>query len=165
MRSLTLDPGNTAPAADHPCQACPWLTKNHGKRHPDGWYTKANRRRLWAGLRQGEMMSCHATDPSNPVPTGRQPVPADTTTRECAGAHVLLQREVSTINALVAANDDPAAGWSAYYSARRRGLTRIGALRYMVRGTALSEGSTHRPTPQDLDTAVSLGDDALPWPT
>ena len=54
-------------AAKSPCQACPWRVENHGKRHPDGWYTKANLRRLWSGIRRGEEMSCHPTDPSNPV--------------------------------------------------------------------------------------------------
>lgn len=50
-----------------PCAQCPWRTSNQGKRHPDGWYTKANLRRLWAGLRRGERMTCHPTDPANPV--------------------------------------------------------------------------------------------------
>jgi hypothetical protein len=47
------------PDPDGPCRACPWLVANHQRRHADGWYTVANRRRLWGGLRDGR---------SRPVP-------------------------------------------------------------------------------------------------
>jgi len=81
-------------AAEHPCRACPWRLDNQGTRHPGGWYTQANLRRLWAGLRRGEDMSCHPTDPRNPVPDGWRPAPPDSVTRECAGSLILKQREV-----------------------------------------------------------------------
>lgn len=83
-----------SPAKPRPCATCPWRTANHGKPHPDGWYTKRNRARLWAQLRRGEMMSCHKTDPANPVPSGVKPVPYGTEVHECAGALVLQQREI-----------------------------------------------------------------------
>lgn len=79
-----------APPAEQPCRDCPWRTANHGKRHPDGWYRKDNRRRLWAGLKDGEHMTCHPTDPDNPVPDGWRTVPVGTRTRVCAGAHQLI---------------------------------------------------------------------------
>jgi hypothetical protein len=39
-----------------------------------GWYTKANLQRLWAGMRRGEDMTCHPTDPDKPGPSGGTPV-------------------------------------------------------------------------------------------
>jgi hypothetical protein len=166
MRAFVIDPGNTAPAADHPCAACPWRTSNHGRRHPGGWYAKANRARLWKGLHDGEMMSCHPTDPHNPVPEGVAGAKPDSTIRECAGAHVLLQRELAIVQTM--SRDDPdCTGLFALYRRLRgrRGLTALGIMRYMVRGTPISEDGPHRPTVQDLDGPVSLGlDDALPWP-
>lgn len=86
----------TAPVA---CKDCPWRLSNQGKRHPDGWYTKRNLTRLWALLRTGETMSCHPTDPGNPVSeaaqaAGYRPAPSYSKPRECTGALVLVQREV-----------------------------------------------------------------------
>lgn len=80
--------------ASHVCAACPWLTANHGKRKPAYYYTKANRRRLWNGLRTGQApgMTCHPTDPEN------QPVSEHVTTRECAGALQLIARELHYLN-------------------------------------------------------------------
>lgn len=57
----------TQQAAPHACSACPWRLANQGKRHPDGWYAKANLSRLWSRLRRGEAMSCHPSDPNNEV--------------------------------------------------------------------------------------------------
>lgn len=83
------------PACPRPCKECPWLTENHGKPHADGWYTKKNRSRLWnGGLKHGDSMSCHKTDPNNPVPEGTQPVPEGTPVHECTGALVLQQKEI-----------------------------------------------------------------------
>lgn len=78
---------------DHACAACPWRTSNHGRRHAEGWYTKWNRRRLWNGLRTGNApgMTCHPTDPdTNPD----SPPKAGQETRECAGAWLLIAREM-----------------------------------------------------------------------
>lgn len=85
------------PDPDGPCRACPWLVVNHQRRHADGWYTVANRRRLWGGLRAGEMMTCHPTDPSNPAPSDRPGAVAapGTTTRLCAGAWALIAGELN----------------------------------------------------------------------
>lgn len=85
---------DSAPACPKPCKECPWLTENHGKPHPHGWYTEKNRKRLWKALKTGERMSCHKTDPSNEVPDGVTPVPDDTQTHECTGALILQQREL-----------------------------------------------------------------------
>ena len=174
MAAVTVHPlgaptaGQTAPAASTPCAQCPWRTSNHGRRHPGSWYTKANIRRLWTGMRRGEMMSCHPTDPRNPVPDGMRPAPSNVVTRECAGAHVLIQREMSLIEGL--AREAPeGTGWAIYRRLRPRGLTRDGLLSYMERitfGGVPLVGPPHKPTAMDLDHPCSTHDaTALPWPT
>jgi hypothetical protein len=117
--------GTIAPATLHPCVHCPWRTTNQGKPHPLGWYTKANLRRLWAGMRRGEDMSCHPTDPRNPVPDGARPAPEGSTTLECAGSLILKQREVMHFQQL--AEDHPGEDpFKLYRQAHPRGLTRDG---------------------------------------
>lgn len=102
-----------------PCRACPWLTANHRRPHPDGWYTDANRRRLWNGLRTGEApgMTCHPTDPVN------QPVGDNTRTRECAGAWILLAREHEAVTAAL-----DKGGFPAYTRGRKLAMNRNGVL-------------------------------------
>jgi hypothetical protein len=122
-----------APAALRPCMHCPWRSANQGKRHPGGWYTKANLRRLWAGLRRGEDMSCHPTDPSNPAS-------ADATTLECAGSLILKQREFMRFQRI--AEENPGEDALGLYRRRHpRGLTRGGLLavveRALLGGTPL----------------------------
>jgi hypothetical protein len=107
------------PANPTPCSACPWRTENHGKPHPDGWYTARNRDRLWSKLRRGDGMTCHPTDPENPCSTGSA-VPEDATTHECAGALILLQRELKKIEAI------PGSDLKRYMKENPRGLTRSG---------------------------------------
>lgn len=170
---LITDDTAVAPAADTPCAACPWRTANHGRRsmkvsgvEVGGWYTKANRRRLWSGLRRGEMMTCHPTDPRNPVLPGKRPAPENTTTRECAGAHLLLQREMDIAQRLV--HVDPAGNAvAAYRRLRPRGLTRDGLRAYMHRlvfGDVPLMGGCHKPPSINLNQPCDADPVALPWP-
>lgn len=150
-------------AADaDPCVTCPWRLDNHGRRHPDGWFTKANRDRLWAQLRRGEAMSCHRTDPSNPVSAkareaGYRPAPANMTPIECRGGVILQQREMQ----LLISRFESDVGW--YTRTRRRGLTRagIGALvaRIAFGGMPLVGG----PTMGRPNLMAAVGHDPLPW--
>lgn len=113
-----------APAST-PCTQCPWRTENQGKRHSLGWYTRKNVRRLWSGLRRGERMTCHPTDPDNPAAPNGRVAPEGTTTRECAGAQILVQRELQRLGDLIESGDrDP---WSTYWAANPKGLTKTGA--------------------------------------
>ena len=62
---------------ENPCATCPFLTKNHGRENPNGftekkkndkslidWYDSRNLTRLWRdGIRKGEAMLCHSSDP------------------------------------------------------------------------------------------------------
>lgn len=78
------------------CQACPWRLENQGKRVTGGWYSKANLKRLWNGLRRGERMSCHPTDPrmaDEVGPASFRPAPDGTKPKECTGALIVVHRE------------------------------------------------------------------------
>jgi hypothetical protein len=142
--------GRAAAASQTPCAACPWRTTNHGRPHPDGWYTATNRRRLWNRLRRGEAMSCHPTDPRNPVPAGHRPAPAHAVTRECTGALILQQRE------LLYFQDECGADLRAYRRRHPMGLLRDGLLtlveRALFSGTSIGGVTMTRP---DLNQPVS----------
>ena len=142
-----------------PCLACPWRQENHGKRHPDGWYTRANRTRLWSKLRRGDQMSCHPTDPTNPVSDraqeqGYRPAPEHADKRVCIGALILQQREVTLAGEAVSLG--------AYRKTRPRGLTTEGIARVVERvifdGTPFGGPKMGRP---NLNFAVAH--DPLPW--
>lgn len=149
----TAPPRHSKPvtmSADTPCAQCPWRTTNHGKRHPDGWYTVANRARLWARLRRGDDMTCHPTDPENPVPEGTRAVPEATQTRECAGAIILKQRELWYFQEVYKS-------LAAYRKARPSGLTRDGLAEMVSRmlfGGVPMIGGAKVSTP-DLNQPVS----------
>lgn len=133
---MALETNGLTPAAEpseaEPCRTCPWRLDNHGKRHPDGWYTQRNRDRLWSGLRNGSAMSCHPTDPDNEVSpaaqaAGHKPAPADSQVLECRGGIILQQREVHLLT--VAHGGDQ----RSYRAARPLGLTRAGIAAVVMR--------------------------------
>ena len=66
---------------ESPCKTCPFLIENFGKPNPPGyspkefakrnpddefwdWYSRKNILRLFKGVAEGEVMICHATDPT-----------------------------------------------------------------------------------------------------
>jgi hypothetical protein len=116
-----------------PCRDCPWLLANQQRRaHPDGWFTVRNRDWLWTRLRRGDPMSCHRTDPGNPVSQraaerGYRPVPAGTQVKECRGAVVLQQREMHLLMNRYEMDV------TVYRRARPRGLTRAGITAMVLR--------------------------------
>jgi hypothetical protein len=105
-------------AMSRACAQCPWRKSNQGKSHPDGWYTKKNLQRLWAGMRTGEApgMTCHPTDPNNPTPKGWKDVPKEAETKECAGALLLVTRELKLLEKDV----------DGYRKMKRKGLNKFG---------------------------------------
>ena len=122
----------TADTRTSPCVHCPFRGSNQATRHPDGWFTMGNRARLWAKLRRGEDMSCHPTDPDNPVSdraiaAGYRPAPAGSQVMECIGSIILRQRE------MVRLQDDYGADVRAYRAARPYGLTRDGIAAIVAR--------------------------------
>ena len=149
-----------------PCKACPWRLANQGTRHPDGWYTKANLRRLWGGLRRGEMMSCHPTDARLEVSdkaqaAGYTTAPEHSQTKECVGAHVLTQREFMRFQ------DDASGDFRAYWRLNPRGLTRNGLAALMARalfgGTVAGDGPRlPKPNLNDPETGFEWVGDGKP---
>lgn len=144
-------------ATGKPCTVCPWRTANQGKPHPHGWYTVANLRRLWSKLRRGEMMTCHATDPSNPIPEGYKAVPEAATTRECSGAIIVQQREFMRLQEHLLKGGTLAS----YRKVSPRGLTREGAVEIMGDALFAYPGQTKRIKP-NLNQA-GIGHPDLTW--
>lgn len=160
-----MSDGKLHAATDSPCSACPWLTSNHGKPHPHGWYLLTNLRRLWRGLRRAETMSCHPTDPNNTVPDGAPEPPPDVATRECAGALILKQREYMRFTAACKAADAERKkdALARYRKAHPKGLMREGLLdlaeRAIFGGSPLGGLKLARP---DMNLPVSHPD-LVPW--
>lgn len=150
------------PSDADPCAPCPWRTANHGKPHPDDWYDRRNLDRLWSGVRTGQPMSCHPTDPTNPLSpqaqaAGYRPPTPGTAVAECRGAQIMVQRELHLLGERYRGD------WSAYRRDRPRGVTPAGARtvaqRLLFGGAPLIGGMPMgRP---DLNAPV--GHPALPW--
>jgi hypothetical protein len=124
----TVDDGKVVPTTGTPCSKCPWRTANQGTPHPHGFYTKANLRRLWGGMRKGVRMTCHPTDPRMAEFEGYEGTAKAPETRECAGALILIQREMDRVqDAMRAAEADGTKDGVARYRAENaRGLSRDG---------------------------------------
>lgn len=161
---------NVRQATPKPCAQCPWRISNQGKRHPGGWYTRRNLERLWAGMRRGEDMTCHPTDPDNPVTEamalrGVKRAPEAATTVECAGSLILKQREFMRAQDALKAHGNIAGGMAAYRKAHPRGLTKRGFIklvqRMMFGGSPLAPGPTmSTPNLNDPDVGVPFLE---PW--
>lgn len=149
-----------------PCENCPWRKTNHGRRHPGGFFTKANRQRLWNQIRGGGgIQSCHMTDPSHPDHVAHG-TPEHATAMECCGSVVLVVRELNRLKELsrpTATQPDEItrAGCDAYLAETRdrRGLKRDGLLYYMLARQAdppVGDGILPKP-PDDLVDADWIG--------
>ncbi len=79
------------------CETCPFLRKNHGRPHPEKWYSVGNLRRLWNGLRTGKApgMVCHSTDPDSKYYGGKGAKPGKK--QECAGALLLILNDMNAV--------------------------------------------------------------------
>lgn len=167
MNRGTSEARTVRAATESPCRDCPWRTENHGKRHPDGWYTRANARSLWAKLRRGDGMTCHPTDPSNPVSdaaqaAGYRPAPAGSQVRRCAGAVILQQREVMVLQGVLEAGGD-----LREYRRRRPGGMTTEGLWAVAAGAAFENVPLLGGVPMgrpNLNEPVSVPGTALPWP-
>ena len=99
------------------CESCPWLTKNHGKPHPAGWYKIANLKRLWNGLRSGRApgMVCHSSDPKS-IDYGSTSKVKDTVKpRDCAGALLVIGKHLQEVNADFEKGDKKLVAYKAKY--------------------------------------------------
>lgn len=131
---MTLMPANPSP-----CSECPWRLANQGRRSKNAFYTKTNLRRLWNGLRRGERMTCHPTDPRMVEFEGYEKTIDRTNTYECTGAVILVQREATKFQdqCLAAQAIGARDGLRRYLRAHPRGLLRDGIL-VVVEGVAFS---------------------------
>lgn len=77
-----------------PCAHCPWRLSNAGRENQHGFYSPGNLRRLWNGLRKGNRMTCHPTDPRMSDFAGYEGTADREVTHECAGAAIMAQREL-----------------------------------------------------------------------
>lgn len=151
----------TLPATPTSCVHCPWRISNHGKRHPDGWYTRANLARRGAGVRRGAVMSCHPTDPNNPVSAkaqaaGYHPAPPASRTRECTGGLILQQREVATLQ-------EDHESIRAYRAARPYAMTAEGLAAVVARTMFVLPGETPMTRPDLNQDDVGHPDPRLAW--
>jgi len=121
------------PPVSKACADCPWRRSNQGKRTSGGWYSKANLRRLWTGLRTGEApgMTCHPIDPDNPPTDDGRQASEDATTRECYGALLLVARELKLAETLHDEHGEKT--MQVYRKLRSRGLTREGMAHWVWR--------------------------------
>lgn len=115
---------------NRPCEQCPWRLANQGTKHPLGFYTRANLRRLWNQLRGGgRPQSCHLTDPTHPdhVAAGAKP---GARPKECPGSVIVIKRELLKMangaSVLTPSHVD------VYLAANRNGLTKRGILYWAV---------------------------------
>lgn len=141
------------------CAQCPWRKENQGKRHQDGFYTKANLTRLWNQIRDGgKKQSCHLTDPSHPdhVKAG---APLNATAQECPGSVILILRECRKMADPNGEITDK--GVARYKQERKkRGLTPRGLLYWLVGriqlGAAPMMGEGKLPRVDENDEAIGL---------
>lgn len=138
------------------CAQCPWRLTNQGKPHPDGFYLLSNLRRLLTGLRNGESNSCHLTDPSHPdhVKAGAR---VDSKALECAGAIVLVRRELAEL--ANPSREITAESAKHYEEQRRGGFTRRGIVKWTVERIAFAGVPFlgGRPIPEvEDDAAIGL---------
>jgi hypothetical protein len=111
-------------------------------------------------------MSCHPTDPTNPIPEGSRAVPDGTTTRLCAGAEVLVQREAQRANDVMKAHIDSGASGDAFTPYRKthpKGLTKQGAFTVMMEIAYTGMPGTVARTAVDLNAADVSHPDLVPW--
>lgn len=99
-----------------PCATCPFVRANFGRPNPSGydprtaeckhgrdfydWYSPENLRRLWtSGIRNGEVMICHATDPGAAEYGGKAAAPGNE--RPCIGSLAIVLLHMKYIERLV----------------------------------------------------------------
>ena len=148
------------PECAAPCATCPWRRENHGKPHEDGWYDPDNLKRLWNGLREGEAMICHATDPKAVEYGGTKEV-APGHERMCVGALALVQRHTHALEAVL--KENPNCGKKMYplykKKAGRTAMTQHGFIAHAERIVF----SAFSPTPMPK-TLTDCGTIDVPWP-
>jgi hypothetical protein len=176
-------PTNDRRDCDKACKTCPFLLANFGKPNPPGydpekmnaertdggqfhdWYSLKNLRRIWAeGMRHGEVLQCHATDPNAEVYGGKRT--ASGSERVCVGVLAVVLRHMEFYNALLEAEPDikPAAARRRYvavagkYPMSKQGMLAWALMIGMGRTDML--GGLMLPRHLDAATVEAVG---VPW--
>lgn len=155
-------------ACRRPCATCPWRGQVRAKPEfaaietthegeTTKWYSLKNLRRLWKQLRDGDHMSCHATDEQNPRPDGWKPVPTDTKAKVCIGALILAQREVMRFQHACHVQKP---GIVLYRKTHPKGLSKVG-VRVLV--SEFLFGGPMRDERPDLNEEDISHPDLVPW--
>lgn len=164
--------GEFKEALPQACSDCPWQIANHGRRSKHGFFTVANRRRLWNGLRTGEApgMTCHGTDPRKKNPDEHEDYGENAgseATHECAGAIAVVQRELlifQNIGEALPEGSKAGRAFTIYRKLRPGGITRSGFAEWIFSRVLMGDTPLGRamrqPTEEFLDQPVSSG---LPW--
>jgi hypothetical protein len=147
------------------CAQCPWRLENQGKPHPHAFYAKANLARLWRGLRDGERMTCHPTDPEMAEFEGYESTADRAVTCECAGALTLIQRElahfVQACHDVDSGEGEGAkSGLQLYRKRRPRGLTKAGLATHIF----AMQFATNPLTGRHAETVGNLADTDIGYP-
>jgi hypothetical protein len=148
-------------ACPKPCSSCPWRLANQGsKPDPHKFYTKANLTRLWRGLRNGARMSCHPTDPRMAEFAGYEALADREVTHECAGALVVVQREMMKFQDIAQANPGGRTMLKDYKQQHPKGLTRDGLVALVERsvfgGTGLDRVKMALPDLNDTEIGYDV---------
>lgn len=157
------------------CGDCPWRASNHRRKpDPHGFFSVANRKRLWKGLRTGEApgMTCHGTDPRKKDPGSHGDygeTAGSEATHECAGALACVQRELLVfqniaqgIDSVEGSRTKAGLAFTLYRKLRPGGMTRGGMANWVMRATGMDPFAGRMPdaTEASLDQLVGNG---LPW--
>lgn len=162
------------------CGTCPFLTRNFGRPSPEGfvratsgesakghvfyeWYSKKNLIRLWRdGLRKGNAMICHSTDPNASQYGGKNAVPG--IEKICTGSLAALFQHLKFIEQLIKKGLSPR-------EVQKQYREKAGAYPLTKEGQAswawnFAIGKTDFPIGTDIPRSVDpslLSDVSVPW--
>lgn len=157
------------------CKGCPWRTENHNRPpfqelpkgfvHEPGdqvyldWYGPDNRRRLWEGLREGETMSCHATDSRMWEKLTQKSV------QPCLGQMYLVSTELQLFEEVLKTNESLSAAkkYKLYRDRSKNPMTQMGLYRWAEKITfpAIFGGVADKVPKSMVAEDYSIGEDAL----
>lgn len=171
-----------------PCATCPFVRTNFGRPNPEGydpkaaeeanpgqrffdWYSTANLRRLWLGIRSGEAMICHATDPGASCYGYDKKTAAPGNERPCVGALAVILLHLKFVERFVHANPKAKPGevLKAYRAAAGRfPMPREGLVAWTLQinsgragGSIFGVGGLVIPASLSAEAAAACG---VPWP-
>lgn len=164
---------------DKPCGTCPFLTKNLGRSNPSGfeqmkaersdaefdptnWYSEKNLTRLWRdGLRKGEAMLCHSSDPNAANYGGTNAKQGGE--KLCTGAVLLVFLHIKQLERLIAQNLKPSEVQKQYRAFSKYPMTKDGQVSWVM-NFAIGRTDLFGGLPIKRNIAASLVNEiSVPW--